>query len=277
MLARVIGQNLAEALGKPVVIDNRGGAASVIGTEMVAKSAPDGYVLLFSTSSMIITPLLSQVSYDPVKDFAPISLLAVNPFLLVAHPSVPAASIKELIALATAQPGKLNYATSGTGGPNHFSMELFKSMTGVAIVHVPYKGAGPAITDLLAGQVQLMFNNIPPFLPHVKTGKLKPLGVSSARRSLAIPDIPTISEAGVPGFEYVSWYAVYAPAKTPKDIVTRLNAEFVKILSGRELVQRFASQGFEPQSSTPAGLTQFMREDTDRLKRVIQAASIKAE
>ncbi len=277
MLARVIGQNLAEALGKPVVIDNRGGAASVIGTEMVAKSAPDGYVLLFSTSSMIITPLLSQVSYDPVKDFAPISLLAVNPFLLVAHPGVPAASIKELIALATAQPGKLNYATSGTGGPNHFSMELFKSMTGVAIVHVPYKGAGPAITDLLGGQVQLMFNNIPPFLPHVKTGKLKPLGVSSARRSLAIPDIPTISEAGVPGFEYVSWYAVYAPAKTPKDIVTRLNAEFVKILSGRELVQRFASQGFEPQSSTPAGLTQFMREDTDRLKRVIQAASIKAE
>jgi tripartite-type tricarboxylate transporter receptor subunit TctC len=276
--ARVVGQKLSEALGQQVIIENRGGAAGVIGTELAAQSAPDGYTLLFAVSTIIVTPLLnSKVRYDPVKDFEPVSLVAVNPFVLVANSAVPASSIKELIALAKAKPGKLNYASSGQGGPNHLAMELFKSMAGIDIVHVPYKGAGPAITDLVSGEVQLMINNIPPLLQWIKSGKLRVLGVSDESRSSVLPDIPTIHEAGVPKYNYTSWYAVFTPAKTPKDIVAKINAQIVKVLADPGVVQVFTRNGFGVRSCTTEELGQFIREDSDRLKAVIRSAGIKTE
>jgi tripartite-type tricarboxylate transporter receptor subunit TctC len=276
--ARVVGQKLSEVLGQQVIIENRGGAAGVIGTELAAQSAPDGYTLLFAVSTIIVTPLLnSKVRYDPVKDFEPVSLVAVNPFVLVANSAVPASSIKELIALAKAKPGKLNYASSGQGGPNHLAMELFKSMAGIDIVHVPYKGAGPAITDVVSGEVQLMINNIPPLLQWIKSGKLRVLGVSDESRSSVLPDIPTIHEAGVPKYNYTSWYAVFTPAKTPKDIVAKINAQIVKVLADPGVVQVFTRNGFGVRSCTPEELGQFIREDSDRLKAVIRSAGIKTE
>jgi tripartite-type tricarboxylate transporter receptor subunit TctC len=279
IVARILGQKLSETLGQQVVIDNRGGAGSMVGTEIAARSAPDGYTQLFATAAgTIINPLLNpNISYDPVKDFAPVTLLVVNPQLLVVNSSVPINSVKELIAYAKANPGKLNYGSSGKGAANHLCMELLKSMAGIDMVHVPYKGAGPAITDLLGGSVQLMFNPMPPLLPLVKAGKLRALAVGDAQRSPAMPDIPTVAEGGVPGYEYVLWYGLFAPAKTPKNIIGKLNAQLAKILADPEMVQRLMAQGADPRSTTPEALGQFMREDTERLKKVIRAAGIKAE
>ncbi len=278
-VARLLSQKLGDAWHQQVVVDNRGGAAGVVGAELVARSAPDGYTLLFATAGiMIITPILvPKLAYDPLKDFSPVGLVAANPQLLVVNGGLPVQSVKELIALAKGSPGKLNYGTSGSGGVNHLAMELFRSMAGIDIVFVPYKGAGPAITDLLAGQVQLMFNPIPPFLPHVKSGRLRALGVSSAQRSRAVPDVPTIAEAGVPGFEYVSWYAIFAPAHTPRAVVSRLNAELVRIAAEPDVAQRLIGQGSDPQSSTPEGLAEFLRKDFDRQRRVIASAGLKHE
>lgn len=279
VVSRAVGAKLAEAWGEQVVIDNRAGAGGVIGTELAAKAIPDGYTLLFGTSGgMTINPALtSKLPYDPVRDFAPVSLLVINPQLLVANNSVPANSVKELIAIAKSRPGQFNYASVGQGSPNHLGMELFKALTGTNMVHVPYKGTGPAVTDLLAGQVQVMINSMPSVLPLVKTARLRALGVCSAQRSPAVPDIPTVAEAGVPGFESVTWYGMFAPAKTPKEIVTRLNAQVVKILAEPEMAQRLASQGAEPRSSTPAELAQFMRFESERWKKVIKIAGIKVE
>jgi tripartite-type tricarboxylate transporter receptor subunit TctC len=279
VVARAIGAKLTEAWGQQIVIDNRAGAGGVIGTDLAAKAVPDGYTLLFGTSAgLTINPALSsKLPYDAVRDFAPVSLLVLNPQLLVVNNAVPANSVKELIAYAKARPGQLNYASVGQGSPNHLGMELLKALTGIEMVHVPYKGTGPAITDLLGGQVQLMFNSMPSVLPLVKSGKLKGLAVGSAQRSPAIPDIPTVAEAGVPGFENVTWYGMFAPAKTPHDIVAKLNRQVVKILAEPEMAQRLASQGAEPRGSTPEDLVKFMRVESERWKKVIKAANIKLE
>jgi tripartite-type tricarboxylate transporter receptor subunit TctC len=279
IVARAIVVKLTEGWGQQIIIDNRGGAGGVIGADTVAKSTPDGYTLLFGTpGALVINPLLNRkLPYHATRDFAPVSLLALNPQLLALHVSVPAGTVKELIALARAQPHKLNYASVGAGTPNHLAMELFKSMTGTDMVHVPYKGAAPAVTDLVGGHVQLMFNPMPPLLPHVKSGRLKALAVGSRQRSGALPDIPTVAEAGVPGYEYVTWYSIVAPAKTPRAVIEKLNARLAAVLAMPDVAQRLSVQGAEPRASTPEELTQLMQEDTKRLGAVIRSAGIKGE
>ncbi len=279
IVARAIVVKLAEGWGQQIIIDNRGGAGGVIGADTVAKSTPDGYTLLFGTpGALVINPLLnSKLPYDAMRDFAPVSLLALNPQLLAVHNSLPVNTVKELIALAKAQPGKLNYASVGEGTPNHLAMELFKSMTGTDMVHVPYKGAAPAVTDLVGGHVQLMFNPMPPLLPHVKSGRLKALAVGGTQRSSALPDVPTVAEAGVPGYEYVTWYSIVAPAKTPRAIINKLNARLAAVLVMPDVAQRLSVQGAEPRASTPEELTRFMQDDTRRLGGIIRFAGIKGE
>jgi tripartite-type tricarboxylate transporter receptor subunit TctC len=279
VVARAIGAKLTAEWGQQIVIDNRAGAGGVIGTELAAKAVPDGYTLLFGTSAgLTINPALSnKLPYDAVKDFAPVSLLVLNPQLLVVNIAVPANSVKELIALAKARPGQLNYASVGQGSPNHLGMELLKALAGIEMMHVPYKGTGPALTDLLGGQIQLMFNSMPSVLPLVAGGKLKALAVGSARRCAAIPDIPTVAEAGVAGFENVTWYGMFAPARTPHEIIVKLNKLVVRILAEPEMAQRLVSQGAEPRSSTPEELTRFMHVESERWKKVIKAANIRLE
>ena len=273
-----MARTLTDAWGQQFVIDNRAGGG-VIGTEIVARAAPDGYTLLLATSSgLIINPLLiAKLPYDPFTDFAPVSLLAINPTLLVVNSTVPVASVKELIVYAKARPRQLNYASAGQGSPIHLAMELFKSMTATGMVHVPYKGAGPAVTDLLAGQVQLMFNSMPTVLPHVKTGRLRALAVGSARRANTVPDIATVAESGVPGFEATAWWGLVAPAKTPAGVVGKLGARVERILSDVDVIKRMLAQGAEVQSSTPEGLARFMREESARSRKVIASAGIKSE
>jgi tripartite-type tricarboxylate transporter receptor subunit TctC len=249
-----------------------------VGTEIVAHSAPDGYNLLIGTAGgMSINPSLhAKLSYDPFKDFAPISMLVINPQILVMHPALAASNVRELVALAKSKPGQLNFASSGTGTATHLGLELFKAATGINVVHVPYKGGAPALTDLIAGQVQLLFISIPSVMPQVKAGRLKALAVSSARRSLSAPDVPTVAESGYPGFEYVNWNALFAPAATPRAIINKLNSEVVKIMRDPDLAQKLVSQGAEPAPGTPEQLAQYMRVDFDRWRKVIRAAGITA-
>ena len=277
-VARPISQSLSSTWGQPVIIDNRGGAGGIVGTEIVAHSAPDGYNLLIGTAGgMSINPSLhAKLSYDPFKDFAPISMLVINPQILVAHPALAASNVRELVALAKSKPGQLNFASSGTGTATHLGLELFKAATGINVVHVPYKGGAPALTDLIAGQVQLLFISIPSVMPQVKAGRLKAIAVSSARRSLSAPDVPTVAESGYPGFEYVNWNALFAPAATPRAIINKLNSEVVKIMRDPDLAQKLVSQGAEPAPGTPEQLAQYMRVDFDRWRKVIRAAGITA-
>jgi tripartite-type tricarboxylate transporter receptor subunit TctC len=277
-VARPISQSLSTTWGQPVIIDNRGGAGGIVGTEIVAHSAPDGYNLLIGTAGgMSINPSLhAKLSYDPFKDFAPISMLVINPQILVMHPALAASNVRELVALAKSKPGQLNFASSGTGTATHLGLELFKAATGINVVHVPYKGGAPALTDLIAGQVQLLFISIPSVMPQVKAGRLKAIAVSSARRSLSAPDVPTVAESGYPGFEYVNWNALFAPAATPRAIINKLNSEVVKIMRDPDLAQKLVSQGAEPAPGTPEQLAQYMRVDFDRWRKVIRAAGITA-
>lgn len=279
IVARMIAPGLGELLGQQVVVDNRGGASGVIGTEIVARSAADGHTLLFGTSSALtILPLLSkQLPFDTFRDFAPVTLLVVIPQLLVVHQGIAANSVKELIALARSAPGKLAYATSGMGAPNHLATELFNSMTGIRMTHVPYKGATPGIADLLGGQVQLMFNPMPPLVQHVKSGKLRALGVGGAERSPALPEVPTVAESGVPGYEYVLWYGMFVPAKTSPAIVMRLNRHVTSILTHVDTAQRLMAQGAEPRTNSPEAFTRFMRAESERLSRVVKSAGIRLE
>lgn len=278
LVARAVGQKLAEAWGPQVVIDNRPSASGVIGVETVVRAAPDGYTLLFATGgSMSLAPALGQkLPYDVFRDLAPVSLVVINPQILVLHPSVQANSVRDLIKLAKSKPGALNYASVGPGSPQHLGMELLKSMTGVDMVHIPYKGTAPAITDLLGGQVSLMFNSMPSVLQHVKSGRLKGIAVGSAKRSPAAPDIPTVGES-VPGFQYVTWYGIFAPAATPKAIVSKLNGEVVRILQDKEMAQRLAREGAEPAPGTPDELAKFMRSEHEQWKKTIAAAKIKID
>lgn len=278
-VGRPVAQKLSELLGQQVVVDNRGGAGGVIGTMIVAQAPPDGYTLLLGTSAgMLINPLLmSKLPYDGFRDFQPISRTNINPQALVANAALPTNNVKELIAYAKAHPGKLNAASSGVGTPNHLGTEMLKHLAKVDIVHVAYKGGGPAMTDLIAGQVQLQFSSIPTVLTHVKAGRIKILAIGSAKRSPALPDVPTIAEGGVPGYEYTTWYGVFGPRGLPQPTVTLLNRAVTKAVLSPEVSSRLAPAGAEPSPSTPAELTQYMKEESARWSKVIKAANIKLE
>jgi len=274
--ARLVAPHLTENLGQPIIIDNRGGAGGVVGTEIAARAAPNGYTLLFGTSAgLSINPQLQpKLPYDVDRDFAPISLLVINPQLMVAHPGLPANTVGDFLKLARAQPGKINYASVGVGSPNHLGMELLKTMTGIDIVHVPYKGSAPAVIDLMAGNVSVFFSSVPVMVQHVRSGKLKALAVGSATRSPAAPDVPTVAESGVPGFEYVTWYGLFAPSGTPRAIVARLNEAVVKSLRLPQLDQQLRAQGSEPRPTSPEELGKFMKAEHARWARVIKATGL---
>ncbi|MGZ3291557.1 MAG: Bug family tripartite tricarboxylate transporter substrate binding protein [Xanthobacteraceae bacterium] len=276
-LARMLGQKLAERLGKPVVIENRTGAGTVIGAASVAKAAPDGYTIMLGTSTpfAITATLNKSLPYDPAKDFAPIALVSNAPFLLLVHPSQPVHSVADLIALAKAKPGQLSYGSAGPGSPQNLSFELLKTLTGINIVHVPYRGDGPALTDLVAGHIPTMFGEPTPILPLLKDGKVRALGVSSASRLPIAPDVPTIAEAGVPGFDLTSWQMIVAPAGTPQEIVDKLHVEVKKVLELPEVKAEFARTArITVDYPTVDDLQRFMRSEIVRLGKVVEHAGI---
>ena len=278
-VVRLIGERLTAEWGHPMIIDNRGGAGGIVGTEIVARAAPDGYSFLVGTAGgMTINPALRpKLPYDPFRDFTPVGMLVMNPQILVAHPALAAKNVKELVALAKAKPGQLNFASAGTGTATHLGLELLKLTTGLEAVHVPYKGGAPATADLIAGQVQLLWVSIPSVLPHVKSGRLRALAVSTAKRSASASDVPTVAESGYPGFEYANWNALFAPAKTPAAIVKKVNASVVKALREPEVAQRLSSQGADPAPGSPEELARYMRADHERWKKVIKSAGIKPD
>ena len=279
IIARSIAQKLAERIAQQVVVDNRPGAGGNIGTDIVAKSAPDGYTLLMGSAGplAINASLFAKMPFDPIKDLAPVTLAATTPNVLVVHPSLKAATVNDLIALARARPGEINFAASGHGTPAHLAGELFNSMAGVRMVHVPYKGAAPALADLLGGQVQLMFSTMPPALPHVKDGKLRALAVTSAKRSPAAPELPTVDEIALPGFEASTWHGVVVAGGAPSAIVTRLNPNIVAILHLPDLVERLSGQGAEPVGSTPEEFAAYIRAETLKWARVVRESGARAE
>jgi tripartite-type tricarboxylate transporter receptor subunit TctC len=270
---------LSESMHQQFVVDNRGGAGGLIGGQIAATSDPDGYTLfLGSMGGLAHNPALRpNLPYNPARDFAGVTLLATSPFILVVYPGVPANTVQELLALARAKPGTLNYGSAGVASSLHMTGELFKHVTKINIVHVAYKGTAPALTDLLAGQVQMVFSTMPPPLPFVKNGKLRALGVTTAKRSKAAPDVPTIAEAGVPGFEVQNWQGVVVPAKTPRAIVDRLNREMVKILAQPSLVEVFGTQGLDPVGNTPAQFDKLIHAEIDKWTALVKAAGIKVD
>jgi tripartite-type tricarboxylate transporter receptor subunit TctC len=278
IIARVIQPKLSEQLGQQVVIDNRPGAGTMIGIDMVAKAPGDGYTILMGLSTLATNPLIyKRVLYDAVRDFAPVTLAISAPNVMVVHPSVPAQNVKDLISLARAQPGKLNFGSSGLGTNPHLCMELFLSMTKLKMVHIPYKGSAPALIDMLAGQFEVMAATMLTGVTHVRSGRLRALGVTGSRRSAVMPEVPTIAEAGVPGYEAVQWYGVLAPAKTPKEIVTRLNTEIVRILKSPDVKQRLASDGVDVEADTPDEFARYIQSELVKWAKVAKDAGIKPE
>ena len=277
-VGRIVGQKISQSLGQQVVVDNRPGAGTIIGSELVARAAPDGYTVLFGTGGgTFLAPLmLSKVPYDPHRDFAPVTMLVQSPQVLVVHPSVPANSVPELVALAKAKPGSLNFASVGTGTSPHLGGELFQSLAAIKIVHVPYKGTAPAMTDLIAGQVHMMFTSMPTVLAHVKAGRLRLLGTGGTKRSAVIPDTPPIADT-LSGFELVTWYGIFVPARTPDAVVRKLNTDIVKALGDPEVRDKLAAQGLEPTPMTPEELKRYTTQDSSRWARLIKAAGIKGE
>ena len=278
ILARTIGQKLGDALGQQVVIENRPGAGGNIGAEAAAKSAPDGYTIFMSTTSQAISvSLYSKLNYDLVRDFSPV-IQAVNyTNLLVVHPSLPVKSVKELVALAKARPGQLNYGTAGNGTPPHMTGELFKSYTGIGLQHVPYKGGAPAIADLLGGQITIMFDNVPPLLPHVQAGKMRPLAVTSLKRISVLRDVPTLDEAGLKEFDSVAWNGVLAPAGTPREIIVRLNAEILRVLGMSDVRERLSSQGADPVGGTPEQFAGLIRDEIRKWAKVVKDSGARVD
>jgi tripartite-type tricarboxylate transporter receptor subunit TctC len=280
IVARLVAQRLGERLGQQVVVDNRGGAGGTIGTEIAARSNPDGYTLTMGTTSthVIAAGVYSKLKYDPVKDFAPITLVATTPYLLVVNPGVQANNLKEFIALAKSKPGALNFASAGSGTTTHLAMEMLKTAAGIDLVHVPYSGNGPANTATIGGQVQALFGSMPAVLPQAKAGRVRPLAVGTAKRSPALPDVPTVAESGFPGFEVSLWLGFFAPARTPAPIVDRLYRELASIANSPEMKEPFERNGAEPLvSRTPAELTALTRTEIEKYVKVIKAAGVKVE
>ena len=279
ILARAVGQKLAERWSQQVVVENRPGAGGNLAAEAVAKSAPDGYTWLLGNNSILATnqSLYRKLPYDPVRDFAPVALVAVQPNILVLHPNVPAASVAELVSLAKQNPGKLNYASSGAGAAAHLAGELFKTMAGVDIVHVPYKGAQPALTDLIAGQVQLMFATSASVIPYMKAGRLRALAVTTARRAPSVPELPTVSEAGLAGFEATTWHGVVVPAATAGDLVQKLNQDINSVLKEKDLSERLAGLGAEVLTGTPRDFTDYIAREIPKWSKVVRDSGARAD
>ena len=278
-VARAIAQKLGETTGQVFIVENRPGAAGIIGTDLVAKSTADGYTLVMGSSGvMAVNPgLYSKLPYDPVKDFAPITVAVTVPLFLVANPNFPPNTVKELVAYAKANPGKVNYASGGSGVTNHLAMELFKSVAGIDMVHVPYKGGPPALTDLIAGQVNVMFETGPGALPHVKSGKLKAIAVGGSKRSAAMPNLSTVAESGYPGFEAVAWIGISAPTGTPKEIITKLNSEIVKIVHLPDIKERFLGLGAESVGNTPEEFAIYLKAEIAKWGKVVKDSGAKVD
>ena len=278
-LARIVGLKLSEAMNQPVVIDNRAGASGTIAADLTAKSVGDGYtVLMGQSTSIVIAPQIYQkLNYDTLRDLKPVTLVAEVPNVLVVHPSVPANSVKELIALAKAKPGMLNFGSSGNGAPTHLAGEMFKTATGTSLVHVPYKGAGPAANALIAGEIQVMFAPIVSVLPHVKSGRLRALAVTSAARSSAAPELPTLAESGLTGYDISSWFGLFVPASTPDAVVEKLYRETARVLKTQDVMDRFSKEGAEPVGSTPANFNNYVRQEYVKYTKVIKDNGIKAD
>ena len=279
ILARLIGQKMTEKWGQPVIVENRPGANGNIGTELAARATPDGYSILMATAAThsINNTLYPKLTWDAVKDFAPVSLVALVPNLMVVNNSLPVKSVKELVAYAKANPGKLAHGSPGNGSTAHLSMELFKSLTGITMTHVPYKGSAGVLADVMAGQVALTMDNIPVYLPQARAGKIRALAVSSAKRTAGAPEIPTVAEAGVPGFEAVSWFGLVAPAATPKPIVEALSAETARILRLPEVNKRISELGAEPVGSTPQQYAAFIQSEIVKWRKVIKEAGVRLD
>ena len=279
IIARLVGQKLGERLGQQIVIDNRGGAGGTIGTEIAARANPDGYTLTMGTTSthVIAAGVYSKLKYDPVNDFAPLTLVASTPYLLVVHPGVKATSLKEFVALVKSQPGKLNFASAGTGSTTQLAMEMLKLAAGIDIVHVPYSGNGPAGTATIAGQVQALFGSMPAVLPHAKAGRVRPLAVGTAKRSPSLPDVPTVAESGYPGYEASLWLGFFAPKGTPAPILNRLHGELVKIAQSPEMKEQFEKNGASGVTNSPAELSKLVQTEIDKYRKVIKAAGIQPQ
>ncbi len=276
IVARTLAQKLGEAWGQSVIVDNRAGGSTTIGTDVVAKSPPDGYTLLVTPAPFTIVPgLAAKLPYNPQSDFEPITLINTTPLVVVVNPGVPAKSVKELISLAKANPGKLNFGSSGSGGSNHLAGELFNAMAGVKMVHIPYKGNAPALTDLVGGHVDLVFNGLTSALPLIKAGKLRGLAVTSLQRSAALPDTVTLDEAGLKGFQAVAWNGLTAPGRTPKEVIAKINGDVLRILKSPELLERLRSEGSDPVGNSPEQYGAFLREEMAKWRKVIAFANIK--
>jgi tripartite-type tricarboxylate transporter receptor subunit TctC len=279
VIVRIIGQRVNDLHGVTIIADNRGGAGGIVGTEIVARAAPDGYTFLVGTAGgMTINPNLhAKLTYEPFRDFAPVAMLVLNPQVLVVHPSLAAKNVKEFVALAKAKPGQINFASAGAGTATHLGLELFKLTAGINVTHVPYKGGAPALTDLIAGQVQALFVSIPSVLPHVHSGRLRAIAVSTLKRSASAPDVPTVAESGYPGFEYSNWNALFAPANTPPARVKRMNEIIARILSEPDVANKLSAQGADPAPGTPDDLARYMKADDARWKKVIRSAGLRPE
>ena len=278
IMARLAGQKLSESLGTQVVVDNRAGGSGIIGTDIAAKAAPDGYTLLMMSLTFAVNPsLYSKLPYDTEKDLTPVTLVASAPLMLVVHPSIPAKSVQDFLAYAKANPGKLNFGSGGPGTTPHLAGEMLKMMAGVKMTHVPYKGGGPALNDLIGGQIQLMLENIPSTLPHAKSGRLRALAVSGLRRSPLVPDLPTLDEAGLKGYEIVGWNGLFVPTGTPRPIVTLLYKETAKALAQPDVKERLATMGAEPVGNSPDAFRAFVKAEIAKWARVVKEAGLKVE
>ncbi|HSQ02609.1 MAG TPA: tripartite tricarboxylate transporter substrate binding protein [Burkholderiales bacterium] len=277
MSARTIGKYLSESLGQSVVVDNKPGASGNIGASFVAKSAPDGYTLLMSNSTIATPGLFVNLPFDVMRDLVPITLVAIGPSVLAVHPSLPVRSVKELVTLAKARPKQLAYGSGGVGNVTHLEMELLNAVVGMQLVHVPYKGSAPSVIALISGEVQLLFTSVPAALSQIKAGRMRPLAVSTLRRSAALPQVPTIDESGVPGYDAASWYGLFAPAGTPNNVVTRVSSDTVKVMSAADIKEKFASDGFEPAGTTPQDFSKFLSAELVKWANAIRTAGIKPE